>query len=289
MRLWHSNYSITHFNKYISRIYVRLRFQLQPIKRLWLETIEDARGLHLYLRNLWILKVKKPNQIIFHGHLGLGDQICYARLYEYWSDLGITVHVPCKDMYLINTIPLFRYLPNLIFHEIPSSQFLEKTYVRKLKRDLQFPLIVSGHETLRIMSKLFPKDGAQTNLIRTAGLVVEGLYSQRFRENALSLPQISPPDTEYAFLNLRSSAGKSESPKSLLWDDRLPVIEEDGVAWLYSYAKIIDEACELRSAGSAFMCLAIVLGARSKYKFFISNRLLLTDDINNEWVSVPLD
>lgn len=270
------------------RVTIALRSKFRPIRRMSRRFLRDAKGIYLYLKNIWTLKVRKPNQIMFYGHLGMGDQICYAKLYEKWSDQGKVIHVPCKESYFPNLSSMFQYIPNLIFHRIPSESSHEKLAVKVLQDKLRIPLVVSGHETLQIMRMIHPRDGGQSSLIRTAGLVVNDLYSPSFRANILTLPQKRVPEYDYAFLNLRNSKGRFELPMSPPWNKSLPVIEEDGVSPLYAYAKIIDEAREIRSIGSSFMCMAIVMGSRAPSKFFINNIGLNNDDPLNEWVSVNL-
>ena len=78
-------------------------------------------GALIYSRNLWIIKFRARKQFIFWGHLGLGDQICSAKLLEHWSDLGCEVHVPCKRRNLDNLEQMFAYLEGVSFHPISDN------------------------------------------------------------------------------------------------------------------------------------------------------------------------
>jgi len=245
-------------------------------------------GLRFYLRNLIYLKLLGRKEFLFWGHLGLGDQICYAKLYETWSDLEYRVHVPCHKRYLETLRVLYAYLPNIFFYPIDVEEYLsEKVLVRELKNELDLPLIISGHRTLHIMQFLFPEDGCQTNLIRTAGLKVKNLFSTRFRNHLLAMNTLLPtPDIEFAFLNRRYSGGVVNLPAMPPWDASIFVIEERSGFELYRYAKIIDEACELRSCGSAFFCLAVVMGSRATSKFYFGDNDLKSDNPDGEWIQI---
>jgi hypothetical protein len=227
-------------------------------------------------------------EFLFWGHLGLGDQICYAKLYESWHDFGYSVRVPCHRRYLETLRVMYSYLPNILFYPINSEDYLsENILVRELKNELALPLIMSGHGTLQIMQNLFPKDGCQTNLLRTAGLKVENLFSTRFRNHLLEINTLLPsPSIEFAFLNRRHSRGLVNLPAMPTWDTSMFVIEEKDGIELYRYAKIINEAHELRSCGSAFFCLAVVMGSRATSKFYFGHNDLKSDNPDDEWIQI---
>ena len=256
---------------------------LRLFRSILIHFFRDLKGIFLYFRNHWIINVQRKREFIFWGHLGLGDQICYATLYEYWADSSHTIHIPCKESYFTTLKQIYSYIPNLVFHPISNSSLKERREVEKIRKSKNLPLIVSGHETMQVMRMLFPKDGGQKSLIRTAGLRVKTLYSYRFRKHVLVLPQVNPPPHPYAFVNCRTSQGSIMLPVKAPWNKHLPIVEECAETPVYSYAELLDNAHEIRSVGSVFMCLAIVMGAKAPSKYFISKRDLKNDVPINGW------
>lgn len=258
------------------------------LKKFVRELYKFNLGLVIVSRNLYLLRIRRIKRMIFHGHLGLGDQICYATLYERWNDLGLEILIPCHPHYQETLKKMYAYLSNIHFYGLPKGSHASMAgAIAKKYRD--WPIIVSGYETQAFITHIYPKGGLGKKLILSVGYLAPTLYSDRFRSHIFTLPQLDRPEKKYAFVNRRSSEGLRKMPNKGFWDDSLPTLEETIEYPIFSYGKIMDEAHELRSAGSAFLCFAIVLGARSRYKYFVSNYSLLTDDTNNEWILVPAD
>ena len=153
------------------------------------------------MRNIYQLYISGRSSFVFWGHLGLGDQICTAKLLEHWAAAGVEVHVPCKSKNLDNLRALFSYLKGVHFHPISDDPRDEHDEVRGLAKKLGLPVIDSGRHCLAFIQEKHPRDGLNVCLMTGAGFRTKGLYSSRFRNHVLSLPQISPPESPYIFFS----------------------------------------------------------------------------------------
>ena len=182
-------------------------------------------GLVIVSRNLYLLRIRKIRRLIFHGHLGLGDQICYASLYERWNDQGLEVLIPCYPHYLETLNQMYAYLSNINFYELRAgSQTSVVDAIAKEYRD--WPIIVSGYETQAFITRIFPQEGLAKKLILSVGYQAQTLYSDRFRSHIFTLPQLEVPKDKYAFVNRRSSQGVRKMPNKSYWDNSLSIVEE---------------------------------------------------------------
>jgi hypothetical protein len=121
-------------------------------------------------------------------------------------------------------------------------------------------------------------------MMLAAGLDTEGLFSVRFRNHVLGLNQIEPPPTEFLFENWEHSRGISKRPPFLdAVNSKLHSVAPNKGTPLYQFARILDLAKVIALPGSAFMCLAMVIGSNAEEKIFVSNTRLLTDDPVAEW------
>jgi hypothetical protein len=237
-------------------------------------------------RNFFFSRVRRSCEFIFWGHLGLGDQIMCARLLEHWSQRSHIVHIPCKSRNFDVLSEMYSYLRHIVFHPIPDDPNLELQSIERLGVQLNLPTLMAGRHVLDLVQRLFPSDGLNTNLNRTAGFKIDSFFSPRFRANVLTKAQLQTPPHPYAFVNRRNSLMTMELPMSGPWDSSLVIVEEREAVPIYSYAQTIISANELRSVGSSFMCLAMVIGSNAKSRFFISKTNLMTDDPKNEWTQV---
>jgi hypothetical protein len=248
-----------------------------------LKWADALRGVPIYLRNLWIVKLRPKEGFIFWGHLGLGDQICAAKLLEHWNDLGYEVQVPCRKGNLNNLNQMFSYLENVFFHAISDDPEREALEVEELALQLDLKVVNAGREAHTFIKTLYPREGLNVALMICAGFKTTGLATDRFRRHVLLLPQIKPPSIPYIFLNRMTSEGLFEI--DIAQNDRL-VVEENKERTLFEHAQILDNASELHSIGSAFMCLSMVIGSKSPVKKFYRDDELLSDDPEKNWEQV---
>jgi hypothetical protein len=243
-------------------------------------------GFFRYLSNLRVLFLQRARSFVYWGHLGLGDQICSAKLLEHWSLAGRFVHVPCKSRDYKNLKVVFSYLDNVRFHPISDSPKKEKSEVRSLAKKLGLPVVSTGRRCLAYTLKRCPDDGLNIALMKGAGFHTLGLSSIEFRKNVLALNQIQPPRGDYAFVNELTSRGSRpiEGVKDLA--RRLDIVYETSGRLLYEHALLIDKAKELHSVGSAFMCLALVIDANPATKKHYLDYQLLSDDPYGTWTKV---
>ena len=249
-----------------------------------MKALQTKIGFLKFLRNIQILNLCHADEFIYWGHLGLGDQISSAKLFEHWSSSKRTVHVPCKSRNIENLSTIFGYLEGVRFHPISDDPKHEKKQVRELAKKLKLPIVNSGRECLTYMQNRFPSEGLNVALMRGAGLRTAGLFSQNFRTHVLSLPQITPPNGNYIFINQTTSKGVVDIPSvDEPSENRGEIVYPNPESRLYEHASLIDNAQELQSVGSAFMCLALVLGARPPIKKHFLRYPLLTDDPDCSW------
>jgi len=240
-------------------------------------------GFFRYVCNLRVLFLQPTRSFVYWGHLGLGDQICSAKLLEHWSRAGKVIHIPCKSKDYENLKAVFSYLDNVKFHPISNIPNKEKSEVRRLRKSLALPLVSTGRQCLAYVLKKYPDDGLNIALMKGAGFHTSGLSSLDFRKNILTLGQIDPPIVDYAFVNVLTSQGSRpiEGLKDL--ENRLDIVYETSERLLYEHALLIDNAKELHSVGSAFMCLALVIDASPATKKHYLDHELLSDDPYGTW------
>ena len=203
--------------------------------------------------------------------------------------MGHEVHVPCKARNLHNLEQIFAYLDAVFFHPISDDVANESNEVNELARELGLDIVNAGRSVLNLVQKLQPKEGLNVALMISAGYKTSGLGSVRFRDNILKLPQIVPPLNKFIFLNKKSSLGVSKIPEIQYVDNEMLVLEEKPEKPIYEHAALIDQATELHSIGSAFMCLALVMESRAPVKIILSDIELLTDDPEKTWKKIKCD
>jgi hypothetical protein len=182
---------------------------------------------------------------------------------------------------------MFGYLENLRFHGIPKDS-ADVKFAKASSAELGLPLLVLGRRALDYMNFVDHRFGIQTQLTRSVGLEIDSLHSPRFRQHVLSLPQLPVPSKPYAFMNLKSSMATIEFPKHLGKTALAERILEDPQSPIYSHGRLLLEASQHWSIGSAFMCLSLVMGSSPSKKFYFGNVPLGQDDPQGDWAYVPL-
>ena len=238
------------------------------------------RGLSVFLANCY--HVLFSRDILFWGHLGLGDQICAAKAIEKLAVRKRHVYLPVKDSNLVNIRQLFGYLPNVTVVPVPAGAEApnEKASIEAIGQELGVPIINGGREAFRLISSLFPKRGLNRNLILSAGIRVRSLESEMFRTHLMSLPQIAPPQYAYAFVHEklhRRFGPHSEASTGL------KVRKPRGNEPIWALARTISEATEVRAIGSSFMCLIIVADLGRTPRLGWNSVKLLGDDPLRKW------
>lgn len=237
--------------------------------------------LHLQ-KNKHVLSSSRP--IVLWTHLGLGDQISMAKLFEELEHQGFELHIPCKERNLNNLSQMFSYLRCVIWHPISNNPKLEKSEVLRLASSLSVPVVDLGRFVLEYLRWIRPDKGLNTLMMLSGGLDTKGLFSARFRQWVLSLDQITPPQEDYLFENWEASQRVWQRPAFLSKEFAgLMSVSPESRYPLFQYALILDSAKLIAVPGSAFMCLAMVIGARSPQKVFVSDVKLLTDDPDSLW------
>lgn len=228
-----------------------------PLHRIFAST-------RLFLHEAALGAISKRESFIFWGHLGLGDQISMAILYEKWQEIGFTVYVPCKSRNWPNLVAMFKYLPNIYWVPIDDNPRKEASEVRRISKIYGLTVLNAGRLVFDAVRLRNPNLTVNSSLLLAAGLEAKNVYSERFRVNVLELPQIQPPPQEFAFENWLTSMG-SFRPQRFNVDD-LPIEFPDQNRPIYEHALLIERATRLTFPGSAFMCLALVMGSSAKRK-----------------------
>ncbi len=216
------------------------------------------------------------------GHPGLGDQITMATFYESLCDTRAKVHSFVRPGALKQLEVMFGYLDNLQFHEIPKG-VSDVSFAKADSAKLGFPILVLGRRSLDYMNVVDPREGIQTQLIRSAGFEIESLHSPRLRQHLLTLPQLPTPPGQYAFFNLKSSISSIDFPEFLEPLALKERVFEDPNSPIYAHTEILLNAAQHWSIGSAFMCLSLVLGPSPAKKFYLGASKLGQDDPESQW------
>ncbi len=233
-------------------------------------------------RNKQALRSSKT--IVLWTHSGLGDQISMAKLFEELEYQGYTLHIPCKRRNLDNLTQMFSYLNHIIWHPISNDTDLEKSEVLRVAATNSLPVVDLGRFALEYLRWRRPDKGLNTLMMLAGGLDTKGLFSARFRQWVLTLDQLIPPQGDYLFENWEESRKAWQRPTFLSTEFAdLRAISPESKYPLFQYALILDSAKLIAVPGSAFMCLAMVIGARAPQKVFVSDAKLLTDDPDLLW------
>jgi len=197
-----------------------------------------------------IIKTKK--NILFHSHLGLGDQIGCNGLVHYLAMKNTcNVFVATKSKNLKNIVFLYKDFPNIIPIEVPDDPALEKKSVDRLAKNKNLELIRTH---INDVTKGYWDEDHYSHL---------GLdYQIKF--DYCRLPEIPNADEivqkatlgheKFAFLHDDPSRNLIFSPRSDLF-----VVKNMIHLNVFELCPILKKANELHLMGSSILCLAELL------------------------------
>ena len=233
------------------------------------------------------------DRVVFHGHLGLGDQISAALALEAWSTRVPHVIVPAKPRNAPTLKEMLAYLPNVevVPLETDDPRF-EVQEVLRVAGGYKAEVVQASHEVFGWASRAYPEFGINRQLLVAALVQRDSAASQRFREHVLSLTPFELAVSEpYAFVDHHPETER-EIPREFM--ARIEsmgnvVLNPRGVP-LHELVHLIDRAKELHMVSSAPLCLALTanLGESCRFMYRVGQAGLLKADYPPDWTEVAL-
>jgi hypothetical protein len=226
-----------------------------------------------YVLDIFRFHFLKKKRFIFWGHLGLGDQLMMAKVYEFWNEQGSSLVIPAKKQNIQKLRQVFRYLPDIEFCEVSNDPLEEAKEVHELSKQMNLKILSSGRSRFLTLQRLYPGLGLNQILALGSLVYIPTFYSQRFRSYYLKDREPETPFDGYVFFDRKvgtpyevaSEIMESNSNK------RLFIIENDIRIPFEKLGKIMDSAEELHLVGSAPLCLALILGTETKLNLHYVN------------------
>lgn len=237
------------------------------------------------------VEASSREQVVLHGHLGLGDQIASALAVEAWSAQVPWIVIPSKPKHADQVATLFAYLPNVEVVALSTDdprQELEQ--VRTLARSRKAGLVSAGWSTYAWACRAFPELGINSQLLAAALILRRDARSQRLRQHVLSLAQIEGPPEPYVFVDHHPGTER-EIPANVYAASGLRVVHNPRDQPLMALAALIDGARELHLVSSAPLCLALSadLGAGTRVRYRSGAFAPLKLDYPVSWTEYSLE
>tara|TARA_R110002051_G_scaffold325548_3_gene428800 strand:+ start:288 stop:995 length:708 start_codon:yes stop_codon:yes gene_type:complete len=216
------------------------------------------------------MDIPPDKNILFHSHLGLGDQIGCIGLVHYLADTyKRKIGVVCKECCLRNVEFLYKDFPNIQVFPVSSNPSEEISQVDNLAKEKNYHLV---RTTITDPHDEYWDKTHYSNL---------GLdYQIKF--DYCKLPTI--PNSEEILSRVGDITGDSEK-FAFVHDDEdlgltfeyntsLPVVKNQKDLNLFEMIPILEKASEIHVMGSSLLCLAEVLNVPLGHQkaFFYSFR-----------------
>jgi hypothetical protein len=211
-----------------------------------------------------------------------------ARVYEFWTNRGVKLVVPSKIQNIEKLRISFSYLPNLEFVEISNDPILESDEVHKMSKVLKLRVLNSGHRRYLVFQKIFPFMGLNQHLALGAFVYLSDFKSSRFRNHYFNREDFPNFPKKFMFID-RKVGTEREIAREVIEansKENLDVIENEIGIPFHQLGFYMELAEELHLVGSAPLCLALVLGTKTKLNLhYVSHESeqMKGDSSNGDW------
>lgn len=187
--------------------------------------------------------------IIFHSHLGLGDQIgCNGLVHYLHETYSVPIHVATKDRNFNNISFLYKDYPEINPIKVSNNPSSEKMEVEHLSSSLNLSLVRTSINNP--LASHWDEDH-YTNLYLNYDIKFDFCKLPVISNSMDILKDHTPFPEPYAFSHINNDGPK---PSSML-----PIIENIESLNVFELIPILQNAKELHLMGSSILCLAEIM------------------------------